>query len=158
VQQQLTYLKAVDEEVAQNADGLAAVARILKNFIINAVNRQKTWNKTIWDLEELVDYQSNISRTIRELEFMVIQLQQSVMRLQEGLDISATGRLSSVLIPPHKLSTILREVILKLPQDVSLISGFTVENMYIYYEVAKVQAYATVATLPHSSRFHHQPL
>jgi hypothetical protein len=84
---------------------------------------------------------------MRELEFMVIQLQQSVMRLQEGLDTSATGRLSSVLIPPHNLSKILQDVMLKLPQDVSLIAGFTIENMYVYYEVAKVQAYANTTAI-----------
>jgi hypothetical protein len=39
----------------------------------------------------------------------------------------------------------LQEVILKLPQDVSLIAGFTIEN--IYYEVAKVQAYATTTAI-----------
>jgi hypothetical protein len=132
----------VDEEMSQNTVGLAAVARILKNVITNALNHQKTWNDTIRNLEQLVDYQSSVSCTMRELEFMVIQLQQSVMRLQEGLDTSTTGRLSSVLILPHNLSRILREVILKLPQDVSLIAGFTIENMYVYYEVAKVQAYA----------------
>jgi hypothetical protein len=138
--QQLTYLKAVDEDVSQNAVGLAAVARILKSVITNALNRQKTWNKTIRNLEELVDYQSKFSRTMRELQFMVIQLQQSVMRLQTGLNTSATGRLSSVLIPPHNLSSI-------LPQDVSLIAGTTIENMYVYYEVAKVQAYATITAI-----------
>jgi hypothetical protein len=67
------------------------------------------------------------------------------MNLREGLETSATGRLSSVLIPPHNLSKILKEVILKLPQDVSLIVGFNVESMYIYYDVATVQAYATTA-------------
>jgi hypothetical protein len=41
----------------------------------------------------------------------------------------------------------LQQVILKLPQDVSLIAGFTIENMYIYYEVAKVQAYATTTAI-----------
>jgi hypothetical protein len=146
-QQHLTYLKAVDEEVSQNAVGLAAVARILKSVITNVLNSQKNWNSTIRKLEELVDYQSKFSRTMRELEFIVVQLQQSVMRLQSGLDTSATGRLSSVLIPPHNLSSILREVLFKLPQDVSLIAGTTIENMYAYYEVAKVQAYATTTAI-----------
>jgi hypothetical protein len=90
----------VDEEVSQNTIGLVEIARILKTVITNALNRQKTWNNTVRNFEELLDYQVNMSRTLRELEFMVIQLQQSVMRIQEGLDITATGRLSSVLIPP----------------------------------------------------------
>jgi hypothetical protein len=97
----LTYLKSADEAVSQNAVGLAAITRTLKNVIMNALNYQKIWNDTAKNLVNLTDYQSNISRTMRELEFMVIQLQQSVMSLQEGLETSATGRLSSVLIPPH---------------------------------------------------------
>jgi hypothetical protein len=143
MQQQITYLKAVDDEVSQNTIGLVEIARILKTVITNALNRQKTWNNTVRNFEELLEYQVNMSRTLRELEFMVIQLQQSVMRLQEGLDITATGRLSSVLIPPHNLSAILQGVILKLPPGISLIAGFESEDMYIHYEVARVQAYAT---------------
>ncbi|PNF31400.1 hypothetical protein B7P43_G04086, partial [Cryptotermes secundus] len=147
VQKQFTYLKSVDETVSQNAVGLAAVARILKNVVSNALKIQKTWNDTTRNLENLISYRANISRVMRELDFMAVQLQQSVMRLQEGLETSATGRLSSVLIPPHNLSMILQQVILKLPQDVSLIAGFTIDNMYIYYEVAKVQAYATTTAI-----------
>jgi hypothetical protein len=100
VQKRLTYLKSVDEAVSHNSVGLAAITRTLKNVIINAWNYQKRWNETAKNLGFLIEYQSNVSRTMRELEFMAIQLQQSVMRLQEGLETSATGRLSSVLIPP----------------------------------------------------------
>jgi hypothetical protein len=77
---------------------------------------------------------------MRELKFTVLQLQQSVTHLQEGLETSATGRLTSVWIPPHNLSKILQEVTLRLPQDVSLIAASNIENMYVYYEVATVQA------------------
>jgi hypothetical protein len=113
IQKQITYLKSVDEAVSQNAVGLATMARILKNVITNAFAYQKTWDNNVQHLEDLIYFQSNVSRTIRELEFTVVQLQQSVINLQEGLETSATGRLSSVLIPPHKLSKILQEVILK---------------------------------------------
>jgi hypothetical protein len=65
---------------------------------------------------------------MRELE---TQLQQAVIQLQEGLETSATGRLSSVLILPHNLSKILQEVTLRLPQDVSLIAGSNTEDMYL---------------------------
>jgi hypothetical protein len=59
------------------------------------------------------------------------------------LETSAIGRLSSVLIPPYNLSKILQEVNLRLPHDVSLIAGSDMDNMYVYYDVAAVQAYAT---------------
>jgi prophage DNA circulation protein len=100
VQKQLTYLKSVAEAVSQNSVGMAAITRTLKNVIMNALNYQKIWNNTANNLGNLIDYPSNVSRTMRELEFMAIQLQQSVMRLQEGLETSATGRFSSVLITP----------------------------------------------------------
>jgi hypothetical protein len=119
------------------------MARILKNVITHAFAYQKILDNSGEHLEDLIYFQSNVSRTMRELEFTVVQLQQSVTRLQEGLETSATGKLSSVLIPPHNLSKILQEVILKLPQDISLIAGFSIENMYVYYDVATVLAYAT---------------
>jgi hypothetical protein len=70
------------------------------------------------------------------------------MNLREGLKTSATGRLSSTLlvIPPN-LYKILKEVILKLPENVSLIAGFNVESLYIYYDIATVQAYATTTAI-----------
>ncbi|PNF19103.1 hypothetical protein B7P43_G10550 [Cryptotermes secundus] len=147
IQKQLTYLKSIDEAISENAMGLATVTRVLKSVITNALTYQKSVEDEIQNLKTLINFQANVSRVMRELEFTVMQLQQSVIQLQEGLEISAVGRLSSVLIPPHNLSKILQEVALRLPQDVSLIAGFTVENMYVYYEVATVQAYATATTI-----------
>lgn len=106
IQKQLTYFKSIDEAISENAMGLATVARVLKRVITNASQIK------VGDAGQ----NSNVSRTMRELEFTVIQLQLSVIQLQEGLEISAAGRLSSVLIPPHNLSKILQEVTLRLPR------------------------------------------
>jgi hypothetical protein len=38
-------------------------------------------------------------------------------------------------------------VALRLPTDVSLLAGTSLEDMFIYYEVAKVQAYATATEI-----------
>jgi hypothetical protein len=70
---------------------LATIARILKNVTTNALAYQKTWDNNVQHLEDLIYFQSNVSRTMRELEFTAVQLQQSVMNLQEGLEIGATG-------------------------------------------------------------------
>jgi hypothetical protein len=131
IHKQITYLKSIDEAVSQNTFGLVTLAHILKS-VINSFACQQTLDNTVQHLEALIHFQSNISRVMRELEFTVIQLRQLVMNLREELATSATGRLSSVLIPPHNLSKILQEVILKLPEDVSVIAGFSVEDMYIY--------------------------
>jgi hypothetical protein len=147
LQGQITYLKSVDKIASKNAVDLATVARILKSVITNAFAYQNTLNSTVQRLEDLIYFQANVSRTMCELEFTVVQLQQSLMNLQEGMETSATGRLSSVFIPPYNLSKILQEVILKLPQHVSLIAKFSIENMYVNYDVTNVQAYASTTTI-----------
>jgi hypothetical protein len=84
---------------------------------------------------------------MRELEFTALRLQQELMQLHEGLDITSSGRLSSVLIPPNNLSALLQQIALRLPRDVSFITSTDVDSMYVYYGVARVQAYATVGTI-----------
>jgi len=37
----------------------------------------------------------------------------------------------------------LQQVALRLPADVSLLSGTSLEDMFVYYEIATAQAYAT---------------
>jgi hypothetical protein len=85
----------------------------------------------------------NVSQNVRELEFFCLQLEQEFIKIQEGLNVTSTGKLSAVLLPPHNLSQILQQVTLKLPNDVSLLAGTNLEDMFIYYEVSKVHAYTT---------------
>ena len=60
-----------------------------------------------------------------------------------GIRLTSTGKLSAALLPPSNLSQILQRCALRLPTDVSLLAGTSLEDMFIYYEVAKVQAYGT---------------
>jgi hypothetical protein len=48
-----------------------------------------------------------------------------------------------VLINPYKLSVILQQVSLQLPQGVSMLTGLAEEDMYVYYTIAMVHAVAT---------------
>jgi hypothetical protein len=86
---------------------------------------------------------TNASQTVRELEFFSLQLEQAFIKIRQGLDVTSTGKLSAELLPPHNLSQILQQVALRLPTDVSLLAGTSLEDMFIYYDVARVQAYAT---------------
>jgi hypothetical protein len=81
------------------------------------------------------------SQNVRELEFFVLQLEQEFMKIRQGLDVTSTWKLSAELLPPQNFSQILQQVALRLPTDVSLLAGSSLEDMFIYYEVAKVQAY-----------------
>jgi hypothetical protein len=48
-----------------------------------------------------------------------------------------------VLINPYNLSVILQQVSLQLRAGLSMLTGLTVEDMYVYYTVATVHAVAT---------------
>jgi hypothetical protein len=90
-----------------------------------------------------IEEMMNVSQIVRELEFFCLQLEQEFFKIQEGLDVTSTGKLSAILVPPHNLSQILQQVTLKLPNDVLLLAGTNLENMFVYYEVSKVHAYTT---------------
>lgn len=66
-----------------------------------------------------------------------------IHKTSTAIRLTSTGKLSAELLPPHNLSQILQQVALRLPTDVSLLAGTSLEDMFIYYEVAKFQACAT---------------
>jgi len=86
---------------------------------------------------------ANASQTVRKLEFFCLQLKRKFIKIRQGLDVTYTGKLSAKLLPPHNLSQVLQQVALRLPTEVSLIAGTNLEDMFVYYKTAKVQAYAT---------------
>jgi len=73
----------------------------------------------------------------------ILELKFSMTRIQESLDVTSNGKPSSVLINPNNLSDILQQVSLQLPAGLSMMTGLTVEEMYVYYTVATVHAVAT---------------
>jgi hypothetical protein len=77
----------------------------------------------------------------------ILDLRFSITQLQESLDVSSNGKLSGVLINPYNLSEILQQVSLQLPAGLSMLTGFTVEAMYVYYTVATVHAVATSSSI-----------
>ena len=80
-----------------------------------------------------LDRMANASQTIRELEFFSLQLEQEFIKIRHGLDVTSTGKLSAELLPPHNLSQILQQVALRLPADVSLLAGTSLEDMFVYW-------------------------
>ena len=65
------------------------------------------------------------------------------MQLQEAIDVTSLGQLSSVLINPYNLSMILQQVSLQLLAGLSMLTGLSVQDMYVYYTIAVVHAVAT---------------
>jgi hypothetical protein len=103
---QLTLIRTVDKETRQNTVDLLNQARILRQIVFEVINVNCTLLNADDRLEAAFEIQRNISSSMRELEFTALRLQQELMQLHEGLDVTSSGRLSSVLIPPNNVGTI----------------------------------------------------
>jgi len=129
---QLTYIRTLDEMVRQNTKGTAELPGALCDSIRNlslSVNRVEA---DLLDTQAAMENQARYSAAIREIEMAILETNLSIIQLQESLDITSVGKLSSVLIKPHNLSNILQQVSLKLPAGLSMLTGLTVEEMYVY--------------------------
>jgi hypothetical protein len=114
-------------------------------------------NETVKQLEgslvKQIELMANVSQTVRELEFFCLQLEQDFIKIRQALDVMSTGKLSIGLLPLQNSSQILQHVALRLPNDVTLLAGTDLEDMFIYYEVAKVHAYAASSEIRMVIRF-----
>jgi len=75
-------------------------------------------------------------------EMSIFELKFSMTRIQESLEVTSVGKLSSVLISPYNLSDILQQVSLHVPARLTMLTGLTVEEMYVYCTVAAVYVFA----------------
>jgi len=55
-----------------------------------------------------LELMASASQTVRELEFFCLQLEQEIIKIPQGLDVTSTGKLSAELLPPHNLSQVLQ--------------------------------------------------
>jgi hypothetical protein len=92
------------------------------------------------DTQNAIGKQIKYSAAIREIEMAILELKFSMMQLQESLDVTSNGKLSSVLINRYHLSAILQQVSLQQPAGLSMLTGSAAEEMYVYYTVASVSS------------------
>jgi len=138
IEHQLTYTKELGENVRQNTRDITLLARILKLQFSNFFKLNETVNALEGNFIHQLECMANASQTIRELEFFGLQLEQEFIKIRQELDVTSTGKLSAELLSPQNLSQILQQVALRLPTDMSLLAGTSLEDMFIYYEVANV--------------------
>ena len=143
VDHQLTYIQTLDEVTKQNAKNIAGLAGALRDSIRNISLQMNRFTQVEADLLDEFERQARYSLAIREIEMAILELKFSIIQVQEALDVTSMGQLSSVLINPYNLSTILQQVSLQLPAGLSMLTGLTIEEMYVYYSVATVHAVAT---------------
>lgn len=136
----LTYIKSVFKNFEENAKIITVMGENVKGVL-----KQISYlNVSLWsDIEKVnrsLQYHMRISSLIREVELYLHSAEYELGKLMKGLDITSNGRLSSLLLPPNKMSEILSHVSQELNNDLSLISSTKLEDMYIYYELADVHA------------------
>jgi hypothetical protein len=139
----LTYIRTLDTITRQNARVIAELTGTLRDSIRNFSLQLNRVEADLLDTQVALEKQARYSAAIREIEMAMIELKFELIQLQESLDVTSAGKLSSVLINPYNLSVILQQVSLQLPAGLSMLTGLTVEEMYVYYTVAEVHAVAT---------------
>jgi len=142
-EQQLTYIRTLDEVTRQNVKNTVELTRALRDSIRNVSLKLNRVEADLLDTQEAINKQVKFSAAIREIEMAILHLRFSITQMQESRDVTSNGKLSSVLINPYKLSEILQQVSLQLPVGLSMLTGLTVEDMYVYYAISTVHAVAT---------------
>jgi hypothetical protein len=145
-EQQMSYLHTLDEATKANAKATLDLGRALRDSIWNISLKLGRSEADLVDVHYALKKQAKYSTAIREIELFMMEMKFSLIQLQESLDLTSVGKLSSTLINPYNLSQLLQEVNLHLPKSTSMLTGLSIEDMYIYYAVAAVHATATSKT------------
>jgi hypothetical protein len=94
-----------------------------------------------------VQGQSTMLTVIRQLEFTLLQLTYQFDNLFDAIHCTIHGKFSIILTDPVILQTILRNVMLQLPEDYQLIVNSKTENIHLFYELAKVSLGANIHSI-----------
>jgi len=131
-EQQLTYIRTLDEVTKQTVKNTVELTRALRDSIRNVSLKVNRVEADLLDTQEAISKQVKYSAAIREIEMAILDLRFSITQMQESLDVTSNGKLSSVLINPYNLSEILQQVSLQLHAGLSMLTGLTIEDMYVY--------------------------
>lgn len=114
--------------------------------MLDAINTNRTFTTAIDRLKTAVEIQRNVLYAMR-VEFTALRLQRELLQLYEGLEVISSGRLPSILVSPNNLSILLQQTALRLQRDVSFITNTEINKKYVYYDIVRVQAYATLRAI-----------
>ena len=144
---QLTYIRTLDEMTKQNMMDTVKLARALRDSVRNFPLQLNRVEADLLDTQTAIKKQARYSAAIREIEMDILELKFSTIQIQESLDVTNNGKLSSVLINPYNLSDILQQVSLQLSARLSMLTGLTAEEIYVYYTVPTVHTVATCKSI-----------
>lgn len=137
--QQVTVIKQLDGRIT---DTIQTVRQITTETIDAARRMSIAITTNVDAIQKWTHAVMTLSSQFRNLEFCLIQAQRSLDQVQESIDVTSLGRLSHVLVTPHNLTDILRDISLQLPRDITLLTLPHIDVIHVYYELAKVHAVA----------------
>jgi hypothetical protein len=136
---QRTYVKKLDTIMKLDTEAIANLSKILGDDVIQAHDKfQQLASEILW-LNLTFLGQSKLHAVIRQLEFTLLQLVQQVNELLDAVQLAIQDTSSIKLVT---LQSILRNVTLHLPHTYELIAGSNVQNLHLYYSLAKVSVVA----------------
>jgi hypothetical protein len=103
-EQQMSYLHTLDEATKANAKATLDLGKALRDSIWNISLKLGRSEADLLDVRYALEKQAKYSTAIREIELFMMEMKFSLIQLQESLDLTSVGKLSSTLINPYNLS------------------------------------------------------
>ena len=133
-------MKKLDTVTGINSQAIANLTNVSKDKLVHTHEEFQNITKDLAWLHFTVQGQSALFTVVRQIEFSLLQLTQ-LADLFDAVQCAIHGKLPIKLVK-HTLQNILRNVTLHLPEGYELMVGTRTENVYIYYELAKVSLVA----------------
>jgi hypothetical protein len=150
INKQVTYFRSLDNLVKVDHMVLANWTSIIKDFVIQT---QTEFNKTVTRLDWVLRLQ-NATAAIRNLEFVITQLDIQIEELLNAVSHLMAGRVPATLLKVKTLQSILNNVTMTLPHGYSLLVGNTRNTIPWYYShaqtalLADTRGFVLVISLP----------
>jgi len=125
-------MRKFDSLTELNANSITNLSSIVKDFVIQSLDRFQQVTRDILWLNTTLQGQSELHTTIRQLEFALLQLTQRFDELTNAVQYMSLGKLPISFINPTTLYNILRDVTLQLPENFELVAGTRIKNINLY--------------------------
>ena len=91
MEQQVSYVKKLNTRVEDNTRNIVELAKVLRQEMIDTLTEREVQGHK-W---------LAFTSAIGDLEVALIQTREDLLQLQQSLDMTAMGKLSTMLVPPH---------------------------------------------------------
>jgi hypothetical protein len=121
-ERQMTYSHTLDDATIANAEAALDLGKAWRDSIQNISLRLGRTEADLYDLRFALKKQVKYSTATREIELFMIGMKFSLLQLQESLDLTNVGKLSSTLTNPYNLSELVQQVNLDLPKGTQVLA------------------------------------